>query len=93
MSKLNELQLKEIKAAATALATQKKWDSLSWDDAWSGVSADNPSEKEIEQIYNIMIQDAELVLQAGVYKTNFSTEEEHIRMIYLESCSSLKSAS
>lgn len=89
-STLNESQISELRETAECLLVHNAWDSLSWDDAWAGERPDYPSKSQIDEELNTLIEKATRIMDSGSIEDEFEGLAEHLRMIYLESCSTIK---
>jgi hypothetical protein len=51
---LSKLQIAELQAMAAGLVESRKWDELSWCDAWNGAYPIRPYNSEIETEFSLL---------------------------------------
>jgi hypothetical protein len=79
-------QQEELRQKALDLITQRKWDTLPWEDAWSGKYPDPPLEAEIEHEFLILCEKAARILDSGLSESECGNLQERLRLIALEYC-------
>jgi hypothetical protein len=80
----NDAQKAEIREMAQTILSQEKWDSLPWDEAWSGAYPVRAYDHEIEFEAKRLEEKALRIISGGSLEHEYSTQKEHIRMICLE---------
>lgn len=84
---LNPEQLDELRSCAITLVESDNLEKLSWEDAWSGIYPQEPTEEQVEAELKALMEKAVRIL-SGNY--DFAQEHEHlrdrIRLLHLESC-------
>lgn len=84
---LNPQQLDELRACAVRMVESDNLEKLSWEDAWSGIYPQEPTEEQIEAELKALMEKAVRIL-SGNY--DFAQEHEYlrdrIRILELESC-------
>lgn len=71
-----------IREAANKISIQDSWDELSWEDAWCGKYPEEPTERQIEDEYQLLEKMA-LNIRKGSDDYMGHTSNELIRVIYL----------
>ena len=84
----NTHQQEELLDMAKSIVESRKLELQSWDDAWSGLYPHEPSQDEIEQELKILSTKAARIIAGGSIEHEYDNQDEHIRMIYLESAKS-----
>lgn len=87
---LDESQISELRDTAERILVDRTWDALPWDDAWAGKRPDHPTKSQIDVELGILIKKATRIMASGNIENEYKNLEEHLRMIYLESCSTIK---
>ncbi len=78
---------------AKKLVSEQKLEELSWDDAWSGVHPERPTEDEVDQCFDAVLHDATRFLTYGWSDSDFASAESDARMTFIEwACNEEKSA-
>ena len=72
-----------------SISESQRLDELPWDDAWAEKFPRKSTVEELDTVFSLMKKDAIRILKFGFSEDDYSTEEKHCRMIYLEDCKSL----
>lgn len=83
------LQEVEIRFCARLIVECEKLDDMPWDALWRGHFAEQPTKAEIEEMVEILKDDAIKWLGHGYDSDAYATTEGHCRMVYLEDCVTL----
>ena len=79
----------ELRQEARSVLESKRWNELTWDDAWSGkYPKEITTEDEGEEIDNLLGKYQRIINQ-GIIDEEFVDVNEHRRFLALESCSFL----
>lgn len=79
----------ELRQEARSVLESKRWNELTWDDAWSGkYPKEITTEDEGEEIDNLLGKYQRIINQ-GITDEEFVDVNEHRRFLALESCSFL----
>lgn len=81
----NNLQIKELRSIAASIVQSRLWNELPWSDALSGAYPLKPCNSDIEMELALLQEKVTRILQGGALEDEYRNEDEHVRMIYLES--------
>lgn len=81
----NNLQINELRCIATSIVQWRRWNELPWSDALSGAYPLKPCNSDIEMELALLQEKVTRILQGGALEDEYRNEDEHVRMIYLES--------
>ena len=81
----NNLQIKELRCIAVSIVQSRLWNELPWCDALSGAYPLKPCNSDIEMEQTLLQEKVTRILQGGALEDEYRNEDEHVRMIYLES--------
>jgi hypothetical protein len=68
----------------------RKLESPSWDDAWSGLYPNEPSQDEIEQELKILSTKVSRIIGGGSIELEYENQEVRLRMIHLENANTFQ---
>lgn len=85
MTELNDKQNEELRLIASELVDSRKWDELPWEKAWAGSYPEKLTTTEIENELILLKQKIYRIQQSGLSDFDFSTTDEHVRTLYLDS--------
>ena len=81
----NDVQINELRSIAVSIVQSRLWNELPWSDALSGVYPLKPCNSDIEMELALLQEKVTRILQGGALEDEYRNEDEHVRMIYLES--------
>ena len=81
----NNLQINELRSIAVSIVQSRLWNELPWCDALSGAYPLKPSNSDIEMELALLQEKVTRILKGGALEDEYRNEDEHVRMIYLES--------
>lgn len=85
----NQTQKLELKDIARQILESENWDRLQWSDAWRGAYPIPPTRKEIDTEAKLLETKALRIIKCHSISEEYSTQKDHIRMIYLEQAKSI----
>lgn len=86
----SQQQQNELLTAATWVLEQEKLEAQSWEDAWSGMYPDKPTDVEIQIELERLTMKAQRMLSGSAdLDKEHSSFDERLRMIALEYCPTL----
>lgn len=85
---LDRYQLGELRNIAESLVESLAWDQLPWDDAWAGKYPER-SAQQVDAELAVLTAKVERIIRTGQFEGEYSSMQEHLRMIHLEGCATI----